>query len=49
MLIYDPVSNFLSDLIARQHRYKCVVDGRDEEGDAEDGENREQSEDFRPL
>ncbi len=30
MLIYDPVSNFLSGLIARQHRYKCVVDGRDE-------------------
>ena len=30
MLIYDPVSNFLSGLIARQHQYKCIVDGRDE-------------------
>ena len=25
MLIYDPVSNFLSGLIARQHQYKCIV------------------------
>ena len=30
MLIYDPVSNFFSSLIAKRHRYRCVVDGGDE-------------------
>ena len=30
MIIYDPVSSFFSGLIARQHQYKCIVDGCDE-------------------
>ena len=30
MLIYDPVSNFFSNMIAKRHRYRCIVDGCDE-------------------
>ena len=29
-LIYDPVSNFFSNMIAKRHRYRCIVDGCDE-------------------
>ena len=30
MLIYDPVSDFFSHMIAKRHRYRCIVDGCDE-------------------
>ena len=30
MLIDDPVSNFFSNMIAKRHRYRCIVDGCDE-------------------
>ena len=30
MIIYDPVSNFFSNMIAKRHRYRCIVDGCDE-------------------
>ena len=30
LTIYDPVSGFFAGLLARGHRYRCIVDGRDE-------------------
>ena len=30
LTIYDPVSGFFAGLLARGHRYRCIVDGSDE-------------------
>ena len=30
LTIHDPVSGFFSSLLARDHRYRCIVDGSDE-------------------
>ena len=30
LTIHDPVSRFFSSLLARDHRYRCIVDGSDE-------------------
>ena len=30
LTIHDPVSGFFSSLVAMGHRYRCIVDGRDE-------------------
>ena len=30
LTIHDPGSGFVASLLARDHRYRCIVDGRDE-------------------
>ena len=32
MYIYNPVVNFISDMVASRQKYRCQVDGRDEFG-----------------
>lgn len=32
MYIYNPVADFISDMVASRQKYRCLVDGRDEFG-----------------